>query len=278
VPVRRSLALITLATLVVCAVTARLGFWQLDRARQKTEAAERLERQGRLPPLVAARLPHDDAALAGALARRVTLQGRWLPAHTRWLDNRPHQGQAGFIVVTPLALADGRVLAVQRGWLPRDAREPHRLPPLHTPDGWRQVEGRLLAWPSVRMELGTAAEAAPGPIRQNLTPDALSRETGLRLQVLTVQQTAEDPPAAAPEPLPAAPSPPAGAEPAAAVAAPSAAAGPALRRDWPPPAADVGKHHAYAAQWFAFSALTAGLFIWFQLLRPRRPAPDHAPA
>ncbi len=273
-PVRRSFALIALATLVVCAVTARLGVWQLDRARQKTEAAERLSRQGRLPPLVAASLPHDDAALAEALARRVSLQGRWLPQHTRWLDNRPLQGQAGFIVVTPLQLADGRVLAVQRGWLPRDLRDPHRLPPLPTPDGWRQVEGRLLAWPSVRLDLGAADGPPQGPIRQNLSPDVLSRETGLRLQVLTVQQTAEDLPAPAPDAAAAGMEP----GPAAAGPSPASAAMPLLRRDWPPPAADVGKHHAYAAQWFAFSALTAGLFIWFQLLRPRRPAPDHAPA
>jgi surfeit locus 1 family protein len=31
----------------------------------------------------------------------------------------------------------------------------------------------------------------------------------------------------------------------------------------------VGKHHGYAFQWFALSALIAGLYVWFQLLRPR---------
>jgi surfeit locus 1 family protein len=41
-----------------------------------------------------------------------------------------------------------------------------------------------------------------------------------------------------------------------------------LLRQWPAPAADVGKHYGYAFQWFAMSALIVGLYAWFQLLRP----------
>jgi surfeit locus 1 family protein len=43
-----------------------------------------------------------------------------------------------------------------------------------------------------------------------------------------------------------------------------------LLRDWPAPASDVGKHHAYAAQWFAMAALITGLYVWFQLVSPLR--------
>jgi surfeit locus 1 family protein len=43
-----------------------------------------------------------------------------------------------------------------------------------------------------------------------------------------------------------------------------------LLRDWPLPAADVHKHHGYAFQWFALSILTIALYVWFQILRPRR--------
>ena len=37
---------------------------------------------------------------------------------------------------------------------------------------------------------------------------------------------------------------------------------------------DVGKHHGYAFQWFALSALVIVLYVWFQHIRParRRPA------
>jgi surfeit locus 1 family protein len=44
-----------------------------------------------------------------------------------------------------------------------------------------------------------------------------------------------------------------------------------LRRDWPVVDAGLGKHYGYAFQWFGLSALFAGLYVWFQLLRPRRP-------
>ena len=54
------------------------------------------------------------------------------------------------------------------------------------------------------------------------------------------------------------------------LAAPAANPGDGLARDWPAPAADVHKHYGYAFQWFSLSALTVILYVWFQVLRPRR--------
>ena len=82
---------------------------------------------------------------------------------------------------------------------------------------------------------------ASGPIRQNLDLDAYARETGLLLRPLTVVQEDGQPP------------PDDG-----------------LLRQWPRPAAGVHKHYGYAFQWFALSALILGLYVWFQLIRPRR--------
>ena len=42
-----------------------------------------------------------------------------------------------------------------------------------------------------------------------------------------------------------------------------------LLRHWPAPAFDVHKHYGYAFQWFAMAALITGLYVWFQLVRPR---------
>jgi surfeit locus 1 family protein len=36
----------------------------------------------------------------------------------------------------------------------------------------------------------------------------------------------------------------------------------------------VHKHYGYAVQWFLLCALIAGLYAWFQILRPRRRAAD----
>ena len=48
-----------------------------------------------------------------------------------------------------------------------------------------------------------------------------------------------------------------------------AAADDGLLRSWPRPAVDIHKHYGYAFQWWAMSALIAGLYVWYQLLRPR---------
>jgi surfeit locus 1 family protein len=49
-----------------------------------------------------------------------------------------------------------------------------------------------------------------------------------------------------------------------------------LLRQWPEPAADVQKHYGYAFQWFALCALILGLYVWFQIVRPRRTGRAHA--
>jgi surfeit locus 1 family protein len=228
---------VLLAALSVCGLTARLGLWQLDRAAQKTDLhARQLERRA-LPPLEAAAWPATASAADPLTERSLTLQGEWLAAGTVYLDNRQMQARPGFYVTTPMTLADGRVVVVQRGWVPRDAQDRLRLPPLQTPAGPQTVHGRLVSAPSRLYDFGDAGQ---GLIRQNLDLDAHGRALGVRLEPWSVQQT----------------------DPVTAGEAP-------LLRDWPEPAVDVAKHHGYAAQWFALSALCAGLYVWFQLLRPR---------
>jgi surfeit locus 1 family protein len=42
-----------------------------------------------------------------------------------------------------------------------------------------------------------------------------------------------------------------------------------LLREWPVIASGVDKHYGYAFQWFALSALIAGLFVWFAFFHHR---------
>jgi len=98
------------------------------------------------------------------------------------------------------------------------------------------VQGRLAASPSRLYELGEGAAEA---IRQNLDPAAFAVESGLKLLPLTVVQTAADSP------------------------------DDTLLRHWPAPDLGLQKHYGYAFQWFALCALIVGLYVWFQLLRPR---------
>ena len=229
--------LVLLAALAGVALAARLGLWQLSRAAEKEAQQAALESRSQEPPLAPASLAHTLDEAAAQQHRRITLQGRWIGARTVFLDNRAMDGRAGFIVVTPLALPDGDAVLVQRGWAPRDAAERTRVPPVASPEGVVTVEGRVQAPPSRLYELG--AEGL-GAIRQNLDLDAFARETGLRLRPLSVQQ-----------------------------ADGAAADADGLLRHWPAPAFDVHKHYGYAFQWFALAALITGLYVWFQLVRPR---------
>ena len=222
-------------TLMGVALTAGLSTWQLDRAGQKRALEAAISQRAQAPALDAAGLT---AAGAEGLHRRVRLQGQWLAQHSIWLENRPMDGRVGFFLVTPLRLS-GRpeAVLVQRGWIPRDVADRSRLPELPEETAEVVVEGRMAASPSRLYQLG---EAGAGRIRQNLDPAAFARETGLPLLPLTVLQAAHE------------------------------GATPGLLRDWPAPAVDIHKHYGYAAQWAALSVLQLGLYVWFQVLRPRR--------
>ncbi|MEN9630810.1 MAG: hypothetical protein RJA10_4038 [Pseudomonadota bacterium] len=231
--------LLAVAVLAI-AVTARLGFWQLDRAAQKVALQQDRDTRATLPPLRGGDLAGTEPAAADQWHRRVQVQGRWLPEWTVYLDNRPMAGRTGFLAVTPLLMEDGRVVLVQRGWLPRSASDRTRIAPYRTDAGAVVVQGRIAPAASRLYDLGSAAS---GPIRQNLDTSTFAAETRLKLLPLVIVQEADE-----------------------------AAASDGLARQWPHPASDVHKHYGYAFQWFGLSALATILYVWFQLIRPRRRA------
>lgn len=232
-------AWVLLATVLGVALTAGLGMWQLGRAAQKTAIQSALESRALLPALSVADLAGDADAAKAQHHRPARLRGRWVAERTVFLENRQMNARVGFYVVTPLQL-EGRpeAVLVQRGWVVRDLNDRSRLPQIDTPAGPVEVEG-LIAPPPAR--LYEFDEVAAGTIRQNLDVAGFAVETGLRLAPLSLQQLD-----------------------------PAKPANDGLLRQWPRPAADVQKHYGYAFQWFAMSAVMAGLYVWFQLLRPRR--------
>ena len=235
--------IVTAATLLTVAGTASLGLWQLDRAAQKTALQGAIAERQNLAPwreadLIAAPDPRD------GIHRPVRLSGRWVAQATVFLENRQMGGRVGFFVVTPLRL-DGsdRAVLVQRGWVPRDFQDRLRVPDVPTPDTPVTVDGRLASPPG---QLYAFGEPSTGTIRQNIALDAFATETGLPLLPVSVLQTGDT--------------------------------GEDLLRQWPLPAVDVAKHHGYAFQWFALCTLAAGLYLWFQIIQPRRARdPSHGP-
>jgi surfeit locus 1 family protein len=221
------------------AVTFSLGLWQLGRAAEKTALQDARTQQSAMAALDGRSLgsaPGDAASRAALIHRRMVLTGRWLPQHTVYLENRQMNGKPGFFVLTPLQIeGTGAVMLVQRGWAQRAFTDRTALPPIETPAGQVEVPGHLAPWPSRLYDFGGAEQ---GPIRQNLDLQAFRRETALPLLEVTLLQ--------------------------------SGAASEGLLREWPVVASGVEKHHGYAFQWFGLSGLIALLYVWFQIVQPRR--------
>lgn len=232
---RRARWIVLLATVVGVAVTAQLGRWQLSRAAQKEALQASLAQRGALPPLSPQALARSGAEAPEQWHRRVVLRGRWRDEFSVFLDNRQMNGHPGFYLLTPLELAPGDAILVQRGWAPRDPRDRAHLPSVATPAGEVQVAGQLGPTPA---RLYAFSEGDTGRLRQNVDLAAYAREIGLGLRPLSLVQAAAEAP------------------------------DDGLLRQWPAPAVDVHKHYGYAFQWFALATLLTGLYVWFQLLHP----------
>lgn len=240
---RRAL-IVLLATVLGVLGTARLGFWQLDRAKQKETLQRSIDSRALMPAIPAASLA---GTLSDAVAQhdRVTaVRGTWVGSATVFLDNRQMNGMPGFIVVTPLRLADGEgTVLIQRGWTPRDAQDRTKTPSVPADPGIVLVNGRIAPPPLRLYDFGGAAV---GVIRQNLDMDAYAREFGLELKPMSIIQSAD----------------------------PLLVDG--LLRQWSRPDVGIQKHYGYAFQWFALCALMTGLYVWFQIVSPRiRSRPGH---
>lgn len=113
-------------TLVVAAAMVLLGNWQLDRYRGRTEINERIDAAGKMAPVPlrdALAAPTAGPGTAGpapaeAAWTRVTATGRYDPANIVLVRGRTVESKVGFEVLTPLVLADGTAVLVDRGWVP----------------------------------------------------------------------------------------------------------------------------------------------------------------
>lgn len=213
----------TIAALLVVLVTARLGFWQLDRAHQRDALEDRMLAVQNAPPIVIGASVIDAKHFAAYPAK---VQGEWIKEKMLLLDNQVYQGQAGFQVLMPLRImgSDLSVL-VNRGWI-HGTNDRGQLPKIITPEGIQAVEGVIHERTPRVGSVGKIAQN--GVIWSQVEPSAYSVWADLRIQPLVLYQTgtAQD----------------------------------GLVRDWPHPGSGADRNRGYALQWFSLAAMT--LVFW----------------
>jgi cytochrome oxidase assembly protein ShyY1 len=105
--------MVTLAVVMV-----GLGNWQLDRYHQKAAINDRIDVAAAAAPVpVTNVLVKGRAPTKAQRYTRVRATGRYDTANEILARGRTIDGQVGFEVVTPLVLADGTALLVDRGWV-----------------------------------------------------------------------------------------------------------------------------------------------------------------
>lgn len=218
----RSRIVLLVMTLAVTAACAGLGFWQLRRMTERGDYNARLIARSSQAPLDA-----DAKTLTAANAyRRTVATGEYDVAREIILRARSLNGRAGNHVLTPLRLASGVAVIVDRGWVPFEENRP----PVEsaTPPKTAGVRGIIVPAEPPRKERSGTLETIG-----SIDVSRIQRQIPYAIAPVYIALQTQDPPQAS---LPA-------------------AAG------LPPPG--EGPHLSYAVQWFIFGAIamTTGVLL-----------------
>jgi surfeit locus 1 family protein len=246
-----------LATIFVFAVSAgcvRLGFWQLDRMRQRAAINAALESRLAGDPVVLDQAPRDTS---GWLFRRVTIRGRFDGQRSIVLPGHSLRGAPGVHLLTPLRLDNdaavngGAAVLANRGWLPAADGATVDLD-AYAADSEVVATGLVVPFPTgpvTRRGTAATASSSDGGFRRvwfAMDEAALRRQFPYELGQIQVQLLPDDSAAELPVRIPV-------------------------------PALDPGPHLGYAIQWFSFAVI--GVVGWLVLFlksgvarvpRPRR--------
>lgn len=132
------------AVVVFALACVSLGLWQfarLDEARlQMSRIATNYDAR---PVPIENLLPADGSFEPGDTWTPVLASGTYDTQRQLLVRSRPHDGQVGFEVLTPLRLDDGRVFIVDRGWIPSAQTTADASDIPNPPSGRVEVVARL---------------------------------------------------------------------------------------------------------------------------------------
>ncbi len=231
----------TLLALMAMVTMIGLGLWQLERAAQKEALFERFE-QALIGQSDRVRSGTEIKRLAeraeGPVYEPVRVQGRYDARRQFVMENRPRDGQDGYEILTPLRLADGTIVIVNRGWLPR-LRTRSELPAIALESTQVEVSGLLSRFPRPGLRIGPSVMSEQGWPRRVNYPRAGDLAAEL------------DEPVA----------------PLMLLLGPEESQG--YQRDWRPSVPGPMRHYGYAVQWFgmALALLVICVVVNMRLVR-----------
>ncbi len=256
-----------LAAIAVIMITCALGFWQLERAKQKETQQTIIREKQSLPTQL---LTSHNGNQNDMLFRHLNVKGYWLSDASLYLDNRPDQhGRPGIEVITPLCLSsenethnglelqtnlltsaatmdkhkncrpDNKVILVKRGWLPSNPLKREVIAPFVTTNGVIEITGLALPNFDRVYALGEEENPQTARLRQNITIDEYAQAFSFTAYPFILQQTSTT--------------------------------NDGLQRPWlnmvtpeqNPIQKSIARHYGYAFQWFSLAALTGILMLYF---------------
>lgn len=210
-----------------------LSMWQADRLADRKADNARLTSQTRLAPVELQSLLQQPAV--DAVYRRVSVTGTYDAGREVLLLTRSFKGRPGNHLLTPLVMASGGAVIVDRGWVPLDIDRPgagQAAPPA----GEVSLTGILL--PSEKKSPLGVSDPPPGPVTALARVDLQRVGAQLPYPILTTYLRLQD-------------------------------QNPAGNRDIPKPVPlpplSEGPHLGYAVQWLFFGLV--GLVVYVCLLR-----------
>lgn len=225
-----------LFVLTIVVVFVNLGVWQLNRLDERKDLNDEVRAAIEAEPRPVEDLLDTDPADHTA----VTVRGTYEHEDSFLVANRSYETQAGYWLVTPVRLTDGRSIVVSRGWVPRTWVAGNDTRTIDDPTGEIEILGRI----NGSVADGRIGSATDGGLVEITRIDLEAVEELLGREVASSWvQFAAPVPGINEIPIPV-----------------------------PPPGLDEGPHLSYAFQWFFFA--TSGIVAYGLVLRRLRPSPS----
>ena len=215
--------------IVFAAITIRLGHWQGERATYKQTQQAQLDAAVNGAPITSRQLFGTNEPGITLRYRKISLSGSFDENALFFVDNRIHDGKAGYALLQVLRTsvdgAPSRNVLVDRGWVLAPA-DHAKLPQVQTPAGEIRIDAQVNLPPS--RNPGTVTNATAGNRLNYVQIDELSKQVGVKLEPYILEQ----------------------------IGGPGFTG--AVRAA---PGANYQKNLAYQVQWYAFAALAVIIFF-----------------